>query len=157
MPLTFSWISRLAGLQLHIDPAGTATARGWIAIALQVGETAVSVDVLSRQTRAEEAGVVPVRSIRVGPLRAAVRFPGGPNVVGKVLLDLLNLRPDVPRDPAVVLRRQAPWLRLEHERPILPGVDRYVVRAPWWWPADVAEQARVRAAAELGAPVTLAW
>ncbi len=81
---------------------------------------------------------------------------GGLDLVNRVLLDLMTMRPADAASPEALLRRQLPWLDLRMQHPILPGANRFIIRAPRWWPNRVAEQVRSIVAAQLGQPVHLA-
>lgn len=143
------WTTRrgTAGIQVHADPATAASSAGWVGLSAWCGRLGLGADLLSRQTRAEEMGLAGA-SMRLGPLR--LRFgcgARGPDVVGRVLADLLTARgPNI--DPFAELKRQLPWACVELD-------PRARLVRPWWWPASVAEAVRRAAEAGLRQPVEL--
>ena len=148
--LTLKWSTRrgLAGFHLHADPATAATPAGWVGFSMWVGRLRVSADLLSSRTRAEALGITPGTCRRHGPLRVCLGTGArGPNVVARVLADLLTPGPRPESRLAEVLS-SLPWLELDRD----PGA-RIVRRC--WWPAAVAERIRRATEAQLGEPVRL--
>lgn len=150
--LKLKWTTRrgTAGIQLHADPATAATTAGWVGFSSWCGRMGLSVDLLSRQTRVDDLGAAgqPHRMVRLGPVR--VRFGRknmGPNIVTRVLADLLTTRG--PEDDVFAeLHRELPWLRIDLD-------PRARIVWPWWWPRAVAEAVKIAAEGTLQRQVEL--
>jgi hypothetical protein len=148
LKLKWSTCQGLAGIHLHADPTTAATPAGWVGVSMWIGRLHVSADLLSSRTRAEALGITSGTCRRHGPLRVCLGAGArGPNVVARVLADLLTPGPRPESRLAEVLSA-LPWLELDLD----PGAR--VVRRRWW-PAAVAERIRRATEAQLGEPVRL--
>lgn len=149
--LKLKWTMRrgTAGIQIHADPATAATTAGWVGFSSWCGPVRIALDLLSRQTRADDIGVAGGgRSVRIGPLRLRLGCKStGPDVVARVLADLLTAR-GTDIDPFAELQRQLPWIRLELD-------PRARIIWPWWWPRAVAEAVKIAAEGTLQRRVEL--
>ena len=148
LKLKWTTLRGLAGIQLHADQATAATPAGWVGVSAWCGRLRVSADLLSSRTRAEALGITSGACVRRGPLRVCFGASArGPNVVARVLADLLTPGPRPESRLAEVLSA-LPWLELDRD----PGAR--VVRRRWW-PTEVAERLRRATEAQLGEPVAL--
>lgn len=148
--LKLKWSTRrdIAGIHIHADPDTAATPAGWVGVSVWVGRMRVSADLLSSRTRAEALGIASGTCRRHGPIRVCLGAGArGPNVVARVLADLLTPGPRPESRLAEVLSA-LPWLELDMD----PGA--MIVRRSWW-PAAVAERIRRATEAQLGEPVRL--